>query len=490
MAQPSPPDPFDLVVVGGGIVGAGTAALAARLGLRVALLERGDFGGATSSASSKLIHGGLRYLRMGDVRLVREALAEARVLRETVAPHLVHDLDFVLPVYRRGPYGPTAIRAALAAYRALGGGRGRVVSATRAARRAPALRVDGLRAAGLYADAQTNDARLCLANVRAAADAGAFVAGRTAVSGIERGPEGLVVHAAGLELRTRTVVNAAGPWVDEVRRLEDPRAGTSVALSKGVHLVLDLPPGLDVALTIPVDRTRVAFALPWEGVLLLGTTDTEVDGPDGAATVTAEDEAQVLAEAACALPADVLRPETIRARFAGLRVLPLRDGATARRRREVTLSRGPLGMLSVAGGKLTTYRLIARSALGALRADLGGGVGGIEPFPLPGAADPDAVAAGLDVEPGLARHLARTYGSLAGEVLALSAGRADALEPLADGEPEVVAQVVYARDREWATEPEDVLRRRTTLALRGRATAEVEARVRAVLAESGVAGPV
>jgi glycerol-3-phosphate dehydrogenase len=487
-----PLEPFDLVVVGGGIVGAGTAALAARAGLRVALLERGDFGSATSSASSKLIHGGLRYLRLGDFRLVREALGEARVLRRVVAPHLVRELDFVLPIYDGGPYGRLSIGAALTAYDGLAGAwrRGRLASPHAAIARVPQLRLDGLRGAGVYSDAQTNDARLCLANVRAAADAGAFVASRAEVTGIERAPNGLVVHAGELELHARAVVNACGPWVDAVRRLEDPRAGTSVSLSKGVHLVVDLPGGWDAALTIPVDESRVSFAIPWEGKLLLGTTDTAVDDP-GAALVTPEDELQVLGEAARALPGKLLEPELVRARFAGLRVLPLTDGTTARAHREVTLSRGPLGMLSVAGGKLTTYRLIARRVLDELSADLGGRGGRSEPFPLPGAAEPERVAAQLgEIEPELALHLARTYGGLAGEVLAHAAGRSDALDPIVPGEPEIVAQVVYARDCEWAADAEDVLRRRTTLALRGRATADVRARVSELLGASRVASAI
>jgi glycerol-3-phosphate dehydrogenase len=490
---------FDLLVVGGGIVGAGTAALAAGLGLRVALLERADFASGTSSASSKLIHGGLRYLRMGDFRLVREALREARLLQRTVAPHLVHELDFVLPVYRGGPYGRASIRAGLALYAGLTGSlssRGRVVPVAHAGALVPLLRREGLVAAGLYADAQTNDARLCLANVRAAADAGAAVANRVEAVGIEAAGGGLVVHAldllggASLAVAARTVVNAAGPSVDGVRRLEDPRAGTSVALSKGAHLVLDRPGEWRAALTVPIDRTRVSFAIPWEDMLLLGTTDRALEPDEDAQVVTAQEEAQILAEAIRALPADVLRPEAIRARFAGLRVLPLTNGSTAQARREVTLSRGPLGVLTVAGGKLTTYRAIARSVLGALRADLG-----LRPIrrravPLPGAADPEAAAAALrqgvsGLEPELAGHLARSYGSLAADVLAGSAERPDALEPLAPGALDVVAQVLYARDREWAVDPDDILRRRTTLALRGLDSPELRGRLEGLLAAPG-----
>jgi glycerol-3-phosphate dehydrogenase len=473
---------FDLAVVGGGIVGSATAALAAEAGLRVALLERHDFASGTSSASSKLIHGGLRYLRMGDFRLVREALREGSLLRGTVAPHLVEPLDFVLPVYRGGPYGQTAMRAALGTYGFLAGSfrhRGRLVPVAEAGALVPQLRQEGLRAAGIYPDARTNDARLTLANVRAAADAGAAVANRAEVAAIERSGERLVLQVHDrladewLDLDAGAVVNATGPAVDELRRLEDPRAGTSVALSKGAHLVLDRPGEWRAALTIPIDRSRVSFAIPWEGLLLLGTTDSEAEPGDDALDVTDAEQAQILDEAAQGLPRELLGPDAVRARFAGLRVLPLADGATARTRREVVLSRGRLGVLSVAGGKLTTYRLIARSVLGTLGVDSG------PPRPLPGACDPATLD--LDVEPRLALHLARTYGSLAREVLAVD--RPDALEPLADGALDVVAQAVYARDREWALDADDVLRRRTTLALRGLDTPAVRERVRSLLAE-------
>jgi glycerol-3-phosphate dehydrogenase len=473
---------FDLAVVGGGIVGAATAGLAAQAGLRVALLERHDFAAGTSSASSKLIHGGLRYLRMGDFRLVREALREASVLRRTVAPHLVEPLDFVLPIYRGGPYGPTAMRAALGTYGFLAGSfrhRGRLVPVAEAGALVPQLRQEGLRAAGIYPDARTNDARLTLANVRAAADAGAAVANRAEVAALERSGERVVLQVhdrlAGewLDVDAAAVVNATGPAVDELRRLEDPRAGTSVALSKGAHLVLDRPGEWRAALTIPIDRSRVSFAIPWEGLLLLGTTDSEAELGEDALDVTDAEQAQILDEAGQGLPRELLSPDAVRACFAGLRVLPLADGSTARTRREVVLSRGRLGVLSVAGGKLTTYRLIARSVLATL------GVEPATPRPLPGACDPATLR--LDVEPRLALHLARTYGSLAREVLAVD--RPDALEPLADGALDVVAQAVYARDREWAHDPDDVLRRRTSVALRGLDTPAVHERVRALLAE-------
>src|SRR5581483_7897496 len=227
----------------------------------------------------------------------------------------------------------------------------------------------------------------------------------------------------------------------------------------------DAPGTWEAAVTIPVDRTRVSFAIPWDGLLLLGTTDSAFRPGRDRLESTPRDEAQVLAEAARVLPAEALRPERILFRFAGLRVLPLTDRPTAETRREVALSRGPLGMLSVAGGKLTTYRRIARAALRELAPELAlhrveeGG-------PLPGAADPALAAAELrrrrpDLDERLAAHLASIYGALAQEVLDSAAERQDALGPIVAGAPDVVAQALYARTHEWALEPEDVVRRRT-----------------------------
>jgi len=438
---------FDLAVVGGGIVGAGVAALAAEHGLSVALVDRGDFASGTSSASSKLIHGGLRYLRMGDFRLVREALQESQTLATRVAPHLVRPLRFVLPVFDEGPYGRSAIRAGLWLYRALAGSPGeafRLVDAPEARRLVPALRAERLTAAGAYSDAQTNDARLCLAVLRSAEARGAVVVNYAELVGLAGAFELDVadrIEGSPVRVAARAVVNAAGPWVDRVRRLEDPGAGRSVALSKGVHLVLRPREPWSTALTIPQDGTRVSFVLPWEGMLLLGTTDERYEADPDEVGVDAAEEAQVLAEAARALVPGAVGAEDVVARFAGLRVLPLGPAGTARARREVTILRGPKGMLSVAGGKLTTYRRIARAVLAEL------GVRDRQPpSPLP------------DVAP---------------EVLAY----ADALEPLVPGEPELVAHVLHARDREWAVRAEDVLRRRTTLALRGFDEPELRRRV-------------
>jgi glycerol-3-phosphate dehydrogenase len=480
-------EPFDLLVVGGGIIGAGIAELASRHGLRVALVERADFASATSSASSKLVHGGLRYLRLGHFSLVREALGEVQALTRIVAPHLVRPLRFVLPVYRGGPYGRIPIRGALWSYAGLTGAiseRGRMIAPAAAARLVPSIRRDGLRAAGLYADAQTHDARLCITALRGAADASAVILNRAELVGLERGPVAHVRDGLGGEtiaFAPRAVVNATGPWVDDVRRLEDAAAGTSVTLSKGAHLVLELREEWGAGLTIPLDQTRVGFAIPWEGSLLLGTTDAPFDGDPRAVQATDADELQILEEAELALGRAALEARVC-ARFAGLRVLPAGAASTARARRETTFARGPLGMVSVAGGKLTTYRRIALVVLHALRSDLALHRIDRLPRPLPGAADPDVAADALrrrhpEVSARLAAHLARAYGTRAEEVIA-----AGPLEPLGDAVQEVEAQVIHARDREWAVTAEDVVRRRTTLALTGRATDAVRSRVEALLA--------
>jgi glycerol-3-phosphate dehydrogenase len=471
---------FDLLVIGGGIIGAGIAAEGARAGLAVALVDKGDFGSATSSASSKLIHGGLRYLRLGDVRLVREAHKERRALMRIVAPHLVRRLPFLFPVYEGGPYRALTIQTGLWLYSTMARERlGGLVPPERSRRSVPSVRLDGLRGCGLYADAWTHDSRLCLANVRAAADAGATVlnyaevgALRIAAGRIQGAEVRDGLGSGDASVRARIVVNATGPWVDRIRRLEDEHAAPSVRLSKGAHALLRLEQPWSAALTIPHDSVRVSFAVPWEGMLLLGTTDTLYEGDPDDVTATPEDLDQILGEASVAVEDEVLRPDAIRSVFAGLRVLPGASGATASARRETVYARGRAGMLTVAGGKLTTYRRIALGALGQVRGDLGLPKLSSRPVPLPGATD--LAEAGMrlarahpDLEPATRSHLAHLYGSLAAEVLEPAADDPALLERLSPEAPDVAAQAVYAREREWACTREDVLWRRTTLGLRG-----------------------
>jgi len=475
--------PFDLLVVGGGIVGAATAAHAARAGLAVALVDAGDFGGGTSSASSKLIHGGLRYLRLGDVGLVREAHHERRLLTKVVAPHLVRRMPFLLPLYRNGPYRPAFVQSGIVVYSLLA--RSRVswlVDASDAGAMVPPLKRDGLRSCALYADATTNDTRLCLANVRAAAEAGAsvlngaeVVALRTVggrIVGAEVNAEGEVVS-----VDAKVVVNAAGPWVDHVRRLEDDRVGTSVRLSKGAHLVLARDVEWTGALTVPQDDVRVTFAVPWYDLLLLGTTDTEYDGDPAAVSVEPGDVDQILAEGAVALGDDTVARDRVRASFAGLRVLPAGDGESVSARRETVFTRSPGGMLNVAGGKLTTYRRIALEALDRVRAELGLHHVDRRAWPLPGAVERRRAKGSPDVPPETRAYLEQLYGSHASDVLAYGEEDPSLLERLHPHGPDIAAQVRYAMTHEWARGATDVLRRRTTCFYRGLADEQTTSRV-------------
>jgi len=496
--------PFDLLVIGAGIIGSRVALEAAVAGLRVALVDAGDLGGATSASSSKLVHGGLRYLTTGDVRLVREAHHERRALVHRIAPHLVRPLPFLLPAYRGGPRRAPTLAAGLLLYASLSAFRDshmRLLTPARARRLVPALRQDDCLGAGLYLDAQTHDHRLCLATARGAAGAGAVVLNYARV--VELHPvrgrlAGATVVAEGapdpIVARCRAVVNAAGPWVDAVRRLEDPAAGPVARLSKGVHLVLPLREPWRAAVVAPVDRYRVTFAIPWEGMLLLGTTDTPYAGDPGAVSVTGSDVATVLEEARGALEGDWLVPEMVRASFAGLRVLVPSPHGPARTPRERLVLRGPLGMVSVAGGKLTTHRLIARDVLDQLRPELG--LSSLQPTdqPLPGAAYATAEALARaaerlsqwhpELDPATCAHLLHLYGADAHRVVRMGAQGRDGLDRIHPEGLDIWAQVPYAAAEEWALHPDDVLVRRTTVALRGLATAAIGERVEAMMASA------
>jgi glycerol-3-phosphate dehydrogenase len=484
---------FDLLVVGGGIIGSAVAAHAARLGLAVALVDAGDFGVATSSASSKLVHGGLRYLRLGDVRLVREAHYERRALTKIVAPRLVHRVPFLLPLYEDGPYRPAVVQGAILFYSALAHSRlNWLVQPARARGLVPPLRMERLRACALYADAWTNDARLCLANVRAAAEAGACVLNRAEVVELRQATG----RVAGAEARVdgelvsvdaRVVVNAAGPWVDAVRRLEDAAAGTSVLLTKGVHALVPADSMWDAALTIPQDEVRVSFAVPFYGMLLLGTTDTPHEAEPSSVAVEPADVEQVVREAGVALDPALIAAERVRATFAGLRVLPAGAKETVSARRETVISRGRGGMLSVAGGKLTTYRRIALGTIDRIRSDLGLHRIDRGPWPLPGVGDSGSVHLPRNLDPGLREHLLHLYGTYAAQVVEPARDDPTLLEPLHPEGPDIAAQALYAATHEWALTPEDVLRRRTTIFYRGLAEDEVTRRVEALLLRTGLA---
>ncbi|WP_017585021.1 glycerol-3-phosphate dehydrogenase/oxidase [Nocardiopsis ganjiahuensis] len=495
---------FDLLVIGGGILGTSVAWTATQAGLRVAMVDAGDFAGATSSASSKLVHGGLRYLQTGNVRLVAENHKERRSLASDVAPHLVNHRPFLVPIYSGGPHGAAKMGAGVFLYSALsafGDGMGRLLSPLQAKRLAPGLRTEGLKSVAAYSDHQMNDSRMAVMTVRAAADAGAVVLNHAEVLGL-RTTRGRVtgadlrdrVDGGEFGIDARLVLNATGPWVDHLRRMENPEAAPSVRLSKGAHLVLRTPDPWRAALTIPVDKYRVSFAIPWEGHLLLGTTDEAYEGDPADVGVVPADVDQILGEAALGIDAPYLDRDRMTYSFAGLRVLPGGPGDTSSAKRETVVSQGRGGMLSVAGGKWTTYRHIGRAVLEELRKvsavplaeDM---ADPLRTVPLPGLASPDAVAQRLiiDREPGarldplIARHLASHYGSLAMDIASLVRAEPGLGERIHPDGPDIWAQVVFARDREWAVTVDDALRRRTTVTVRGLDTAEVRERTRSLL---------
>ncbi|MFE1950840.1 FAD-dependent oxidoreductase [Streptomyces sp. NPDC059524] len=499
---------YDLLVIGGGILGISTAWHAAQSGLRVALVDAGDFAGATSSASSKLLHGGLRYLQTGAVKLVAENHFERRAVSRNVAPHLANPLTFYLPVYKGGPHGAAKLGAGVFAYSALsafGDGVGHLLSPAKAQQDVPELRTENLKAVAVYGDDQMNDARMALMTVRAAVDAGAVVLNHAEVTGL-RFTRGRVT---GAELRdrldgeefgvgARLVLNATGPWVDHLRKMEDPNAAPSIRLSKGAHLVMKRTSPWKAALATPIDKYRITFALPWEDMLLLGTTDEEYEGDPADVSVTEKDIDQILDEAAFSVRDQQLKRELMTYAFAGLRVLPGGPGDTSKAKRETVVTEGRGGMLSVAGGKWTTFRHIGRTVMQKLESLPGHPLGeDFEPIkelpkrlPLPGVANPRAVAHRLLVDnpaPGprmgadTAKHLATHYGSLAFDIARLANEDAALAERVHPDAPEIMAQVVYARDHEWAETADDVLRRRTTLTIRGLDSDEVRGKVQKVL---------
>ncbi len=483
-------EPFDLLVIGGGALGASTAWAAARAGARVALVDGGDAAGATSSASSKLVHGGLRYLGLGDVKLVREAHRERRWNARLVAPHLVRPLQFILPVGPDSPHRPAELRLGVFVYAALSGfrdGRTGRLDPSEAHALAPGLRRDDSRTYVAYHDHQTDDARLVLAALRTAELDGAVwlnyarVESLRIAGGVVGGAEVVdVVSGARFSISARTVVNATGPWVDHIRRLEDPGAAASVRLSKGAHLLLESSEPWRAAVTSPLPGGRVSFAIPWHGMLLLGTTDEAFEGDPATVRPTEADQAQILAEAATSLAPDVVSPSRVRGAFAGLRVLPLGGTSTAGTRRETVVTVGKAGMISVAGGKLTTWRRIGVDVATQALTSIGGPLPDAHPAPLVGAADPDVVTADLlRLHPGLpegsAAHLAGLYGTLAHEVLEPARAAPELYEPIVSGGPDVLAQARYAVEHEAAVTADDILRRRTTVSLRG---LEAEGRVR------------
>lgn len=379
-------EPWDIIVIGGGATGTGIALDAATRGHTVLLLERGDFAGEASSASTKLIHGGVRYLRQGNLRLVRESITErARLLRN--APDHVRPLPFLVPAYRwwEKPYYATG----LIAYDRLAGrsgiGRTRVLGTDATLEQVPTLRTEGLRGGVLYHDAQFEDARLALAIVAEAAAHGAVLLNYCEVhslliSGASGTIRGVVAvdHETGheFEARAKVVISAAGVGTDAVRRFADPDSPPMIRGSRGSHIVLDggfLPGG--AALMVPeTPDGRLIFAIPWEGVTVVGTTDVATGDEVHAERATREEVDYLLALVSRYLTRAPLRSD-IRAVFAGVRPLVAKPGSirTSKLARDHVVRTEDSGLVVIAGGKWTTYRVMARDAV-----DRAERVGGLE----------------------------------------------------------------------------------------------------------------
>jgi glycerol-3-phosphate dehydrogenase len=454
-------------------------------GLRTILVEQNDLGSGTSSRSSRLIHGGLRYLEQGEFGLVLEANRERRILRR-IAPHLVWPLPFVFPVHQGDRISRWRLAAGMMLYDILALFRNvrphRLLGKRGMLEAEPMLRDRGLLGGARYYDAQCDDARLVIATARSAIHHGALVANYMAVSGLER-TAGRVVGAQ-LEdrltgehgvIRASVVVNATGPWADRVRRLEDPGAAPLLQPTKGVHVVVDrsrLDHREAIAFTSPIDG-RVMFVLPWGELSYIGTTDTDTGEPPDELRVSADDIVYLLRSVNARFPSARLRVEDVRATWAGLRpLLADQDRSASSRSREHALVQGSGGMLSVVGGKLTTYRAMSAEVVDLAMKELRHRDGRqrhadarTDEDPLPGGETADLSqfrerGLELGIPPSTVDHLLRHYGTEAAGIFNLGGADRRLLEPLSEPHPAIEAEVIHAVRRELAQTVEDVLVRR------------------------------
>jgi glycerol-3-phosphate dehydrogenase len=490
---------FDVLVVGGGITGTGVALDAATRGLRVGLVERDDFASGTSSKSSKLVHGGIRYLQQKEIGLVYEALAERQVLRKT-APHLVQVLPFLLPVFTKDGLLPGKLArllgATMWAYDLTGGLRiGKLhkrIGQEEALALMPTLPAERLAASYVYYDARADDARLTLTVARTAADYGAAVANYARLEGLTKDPRGHVVRArvaAGSErfyVSARTIVNATGVWADDVRAIDEGAHPNSIRPAKGIHITVPwtlVRNKIAVVVPVPKDR-RSVFVVPWGergngefAFTYIGTTDTDYDGPLDDPQCTPEDIAYLLRAINASVTMKITEQDVLGA-WAGLRPLVRAAGnertADLSRRHSVRVS--PSHVVTVTGGKLTTYRRMAADAVDeVMRVLERDGKGRTKHVPLHGASGWDA--------PDLPAHLAERYGADARRVLALTRADPKLAEPLVPGLGYLRAEAVHAARAEMARCVDDVLSRRTRARLLARdASAAAAAEVAALMA--------
>ena len=487
---------FDLAVIGAGINGAAIARDAAMRGLRVALVEKGDFAGATSSRSSKLIHGGVRYLPQGQLKLVYQSLRERERLRTVTAPHLVKPVRFLMPLYRARSYGPMLLGLGLTLYDlAAWAPRDqwhRVLDAEAVLRVLPALSREGLRGGALYYDSWSDDARLTLENVLDAVYHGAAAANYLKLDALTAGSGRLKTAAVRdltdgtqFEIEAARFINAGGPWVDDVRALDDGLAAPSIRLTKGVHVVIPakrLP--IKQWLVLTANHGRIVFVMPQDQYVLVGTTDTDFDGDREQVSANREDVSYLLEVLREGLPEVDLNEKDVVSSFAGLRAL-LRAApgkAPSSVPREETIIESRTGLLSVAGGKLTTHREIAQKVVDHLMREMGRQSLRCPTLrtPLPGARALAGVFDGRRAEaaalpPAASEALIGRYGSRAELVAEIIEAAPELSKPLVQGCPVVGAEVAFAVRYEMALKLEDFIVRRASLLWRYPVEAEAGA---------------
>ena len=479
---------LDLVIVGGGVVGAGAALDAVTRGLSVGILEARDWASGTSSRSSKLIHGGLRYLEMLDFRLVREALKERGLLLQRLAPHLVRPVQFLYPLTHRGwerPYVGVglALYDALAAASSTASGvpRHKHLTKRHALRLVPSMRKDALVGAVQYYDAQVDDARHTMFLVRTAAEYGALAANRSRVTGFIRQGErvtGVRVRdlesGQDIEIRAKQVLNATGVWTDETQSLVGERGQFRIRASKGIHLVVPRDRIQSQSGLILRTKTSVLFVVPWGRHWIIGTTDTDWSLDKAHPAASSRDIDYILDHVNHVLVTPLSR-EDVEGVYAGLRPLLAGESeTTSALSREHVVGHPTPGLVVVAGGKYTTYRIMAADAVDEVARGIDGRVppSCTERIPLLGAEGYDAAwnarhrtATRYAIHVARVEHLLQRYGSLATEVLDLCTVNPALAEGLSGADDYLAAEVAYAVSHEGARHLDDVLTRRTRISI-------------------------
>ena len=474
----------DVLVIGGGVTGAGAALDAATRGLSTALVEARDFASGTSSRSSKLFHGGLRYLEQLDFSLVREALRERELMLTRLAPHLVRPVSFLYPLTRH-VWERAYVGAGLALYDTLGGKSSlpphRHLSKRAARALCPALKAASLVGALRYYDAQTDDARHTMTLVRTAAQHGAVVRSSTEVVDLLRDGDrvtGAVLRdadsGATCEVRARVVLNCTGVWTDDVQRLSGDKGRFRVRASKGVHLLVPRDRiNSDTGLILRTPRS-VLFVIPWGSRWIIGTTDTDWDLDRAHPAASSTDIDYLLGQVNGVLSSAITRADVVGV-YAGLRPLLAGESEeTSQLSREHAVARSVPGLVTVAGGKYTTYRIMARDAVDACVEDLDRPVppSVTDQVPLLGADGYAAlvnrhvvIAEELGVPSWRLRGLLDRYGSLVHEVLAPASREPELLQPVTGAPEYLAAEVRYAATHEGALHLDDVLTRRTRISI-------------------------